>query len=53
MREFIERQSHDAWFRAEVEQGLREAADPMTLWISNEDIEADWKVQRARLTSGR
>ncbi len=33
MREFIERQrtarEHDAWFRAQVEQGIREADDSM------------------------
>ncbi len=53
MRDFIERQSHDAWFRAEVEQGLREAADPSIQRISHEDIAADWRLRRARLKSGR
>ena len=27
---------HDAWFRAEVERGLREADDPATQWISHD-----------------
>ncbi len=42
MREFIERQraarEHDAWFRAEVEQGLREADDPNVELIDHEEV---------------
>jgi hypothetical protein len=29
---------HDAWFCAEVEQGLREAGDPVTQWIPHEQV---------------
>jgi predicted transcriptional regulator len=40
--DYIERQraarEHDAWFRAEVEQGLREADDPSVVLIPHEDV---------------
>jgi predicted transcriptional regulator len=40
--DFIERQrqarEHDAWFRAEVEQGLREADDPNVELIGHEEV---------------
>ncbi len=29
---------HDAWFRRKVQEGLREADDPKTVWVSNEDV---------------
>lgn len=38
---------HDAWFRAEVEKGLREADDPNAEWISNEDVERMMAEHRA------
>lgn len=51
MREFIERRrqarDHDAWFRAEVEQGLREADDPSTVMIEHDDVVEGWRRQRA------
>jgi predicted transcriptional regulator len=40
---------YDAWFRAEVEQALREADDPTVERISNEVIRASWREQRAEL----
>jgi len=40
---------HDAWFRGEVEQALREADDPNAEWISDGDAKASWAVQRAEL----
>ncbi len=50
---FVRRQrdarDHDAWFRAEVEQALREADDPTVRRIPNEEVEASWKRQRAEL----
>jgi predicted transcriptional regulator len=53
MRNFVQRQrqarEHDAWFRAEVEQGMREADDPGTHRISQEDVSAGWRRQRAEL----
>jgi predicted transcriptional regulator len=42
MRDFVQRQrdarEHDAWFRAEVEQGLREAGDPNANRIPHEEV---------------
>jgi formylmethanofuran dehydrogenase subunit E len=32
---------HDAWFRAEVEQAIREADAPDAVWISNEEIKLE------------
>jgi hypothetical protein len=33
--------AHDAWFRAEVQQALKEADDPNTVWASNEEVERE------------
>lgn len=53
MRDFVKRQrearEHDAWFRAEVEQGLREADDPSVVRIPHEEVMASWREQRAEL----
>ena len=53
MRDFVQRRrqarEHDAWFRAEVEQGMREADDPGTRRIAHEDATAGWHRQRAEL----
>jgi predicted transcriptional regulator len=53
MRDFVRQQratrEHDAWFRAEVEQGMREADDPSVKRISQEDASAEWQRQRAEL----
>lgn len=40
--------AHDVWFRAEVEQAIREADDPNTVWVSNEEVERESAEQRAR-----
>ena len=32
--------AYDKWFRAEVEQGIKEADDPNTNWVSNEAVKA-------------
>lgn len=47
--------AYDAWFRAEVEQALKEADDPNAEWISNEEVEreaaereAEWAAQLVR-----
>jgi predicted transcriptional regulator len=58
MRDYVRRsrvrEEHDAWFRAEVEQGLREADDPATKWIPHEQVmdemEALLKDRIARAT---
>jgi predicted transcriptional regulator len=51
MRDFVRRQrdarAHDAWMRAEIEQGLREADDPATVTVSNEEVEAAMDRQLA------
>lgn len=53
MRDFIRRQDeaheHDAWFRTQVEQAVREADDPAIERVSHEDIGAAWRRQRAEL----
>lgn len=53
MRESVKRQQesaeHDAWFRREVEQALREADDPNTEWISDEEVRSRWQAQRTKL----
>ncbi len=40
---------HDKWFRAQVEEALKEADDPNTQWISHEDAKAGWAKKRAEL----
>jgi hypothetical protein len=40
---------HDAWFRREVQEGLREANDPNAVWIPHEEVVADMERQRADL----
>lgn len=50
MRDYVERQKkdreYDAWFRAEVEAGLREADDPNTVWVTHEEVKANMERQR-------
>lgn len=53
MRDFGCRQrearAHDAWVRAEVARGLREADDPETKRIPHREIKARWRRRRAEL----
>jgi predicted transcriptional regulator len=53
MRDEVKRQSdaadHDAWFRREVEQAVREADDPTEPRIAHAEARADWLEQRAEL----
>ncbi|WP_274629807.1 hypothetical protein [Arvimicrobium flavum] len=53
MREAVERdqavRDHDAWFRSEVEQAIREADDPNTAWIPHEEVMAKWEARIAEL----
>jgi predicted transcriptional regulator len=49
MRDYVERAEYDAWFRAEVEQSLREAEDPNAEWIPHEEVMRKWKIRRAEL----
>lgn len=41
---------HDKWFREQVEQGVLEADDPNTRWISNEEASESWAKKRAELS---
>jgi hypothetical protein len=41
--------AYDAWFRAQVDAGVKEADDPNTQWISNDDAEASMEKLLARL----
>ncbi len=41
--------SHDAWFRAQVEEGLRQADDPNVKRIPQSAIEAKWREDREKL----
>jgi predicted transcriptional regulator len=53
MREFVEKRQkdrdYDAWFRAEVEAGLREADDPNAVWLSNEEVMAHLEARKQEL----
>lgn len=41
--------AHDQWFHEQVEQGLKEACDPNTQWVSQEDASARIAKKRAEL----
>jgi predicted transcriptional regulator len=53
VRDFVrqrrEAREHDAWFRAEVEQALREADDPTVRRVPHGEIRSSWRQQRAEL----
>jgi predicted transcriptional regulator len=53
MRDYVRQQraarAHDAWFRAEVERGLVDLADPNAELVPNEQVEAEWRVRRAEM----
>lgn len=49
LRQTHEAAGYDRWFRGEVEQGLTEADDPETKWVTNEEAEAGWEKKRAAL----
>ena len=40
---------HDKWFRAQVAQGLKEADDPATEWVTHDLVKEDMAIQRATL----
>lgn len=48
MRRAYEAVHHDTWFRAQVEQGLNEANDASTPWVSNEDVKVESVKRRAQ-----
>ncbi len=39
--------AHDKWFRAEVEQAMKEADDPNAVWVSNDEVKAESAKRRA------
>jgi hypothetical protein len=41
--------AHDKWFREQIAQGLKEADDPATEWVSNEEAKTSWATKRAEL----
>lgn len=53
MREAVQsaqdKRLHDAWFRREVEQALREADDPNAEWVDHDAVRQDIARQRADL----
>ncbi|MDQ6435998.1 hypothetical protein RB623_18230 [Mesorhizobium sp. LHD-90] len=53
MREAVEqsqaKRDYDKWFDAEIEAAIKEADDPNTEWVSNDEVKKDWARQRAAL----
>ncbi|MFP3943362.1 MAG: hypothetical protein ACLFWF_05700 [Alphaproteobacteria bacterium] len=49
LRQAHEAAAYDQWFRAEVEQALREADDPNTEWVPHEVVVEEMKRERAEL----
>lgn len=49
LRHAHEAAAHDKWFRAEVEQAIKEADAPDAQWVSGADAKASWKKERAEL----
>ena len=53
MREAVERsqakRDYDEWFDSEVEAAIKEADDPNTEWVSNDEAKEDWAKFRAVL----
>lgn len=37
---------HDKWFREQVEEGIRQANDPNTVWVSHEEVVKEMHRQR-------
>jgi hypothetical protein len=51
MKRAHEAVAHDRWFRAQVEEGLREVADPATLLLPHEQVMAEMKATIDRVTA--
>jgi hypothetical protein len=49
LRKTHEAAAYDAWFREEIQKAIEEADDPNTVWVSHEEVKADWQRQRAEL----
>lgn len=41
--------AYDKWFSDEIDQAIKEADDPATKWVSNEDAKSGWAKRRAEL----
>lgn len=48
MKRAHEAAAHDAWFRAEVEAGIKEADDPATEWVPHSKVMTDLDNRIAR-----
>jgi len=40
---------YDNWFLQEIENGLTEANDPETLWVSDDEANRSWEKKRTEL----
>ncbi len=53
MRDFVKKQQeardYDEWFRADIEQALRDADDPNTKWFTHEEVQERMRAQRESL----
>jgi hypothetical protein len=49
LRRTHEAAEYDKWFREQVEEAIREADDPNTVWIPHEVVEEEMARQRAEL----
>jgi len=49
MRDYVERAKHDVWFRAEVEQSLKEADDPNVELVPHGEVVRKWQARRGKL----
>jgi hypothetical protein len=41
--------AYDTWFRSQIEEGIKEADDPNTKWVSNEDAQKYFAAKRQAL----
>jgi hypothetical protein len=48
MRDYVERADHDLWFRADVEQSVKEADDPNAEWVSHEEVVRKLQARRGK-----
>jgi hypothetical protein len=51
LRRAHEAAAHDRWFREQVALGLREADDPTTVWVVNDEAKSQWAKKRANLAA--
>lgn len=51
LRRTHEAAAHDKWFREQVEIALKEADDPKTDWVGNDDAKTEWAKKRAELAA--